>query len=47
MRIRTNSAILSGLVLWAACGLRLKDGKDTDLAVARDRAREFKARAGC
>jgi hypothetical protein len=25
--------------------VRLKDGKNTDLAVARDRAREFKARA--
>ena len=27
--------------------VRLKDGKDTDLTVARDRAREFKARLGC
>jgi two-component system LytT family response regulator len=27
--------------------IRLKDGKDTDLTVARDRAREFKARLGC
>lgn len=27
--------------------IRLKDGKDTDLTVARDRAREFKARVGC
>jgi two-component system, LytTR family, response regulator len=27
--------------------VRLKDGKGTDLAVARDRAREFKARVGC
>jgi two-component system LytT family response regulator len=30
-----------------ALNLRLKDGKDTDLTVARDRAREFKARVGC
>ena len=27
--------------------IRLKDGKDTDLTVARDRAREFKERVGC
>jgi len=27
--------------------LRLKDAKGTDLTVARDRAREFKTRAGC
>jgi DNA-binding LytR/AlgR family response regulator len=27
--------------------LRLKDTKGTDLTVARDRAREFKMRAGC
>lgn len=27
--------------------IRLKDGKGTDLTVARDRAREFKARVGC
>jgi two-component system LytT family response regulator len=27
--------------------VRLKDGKDTNLTVARDRAREFKSRAGC
>jgi two-component system LytT family response regulator len=27
--------------------VHLKDGKDTDLTVARDRAREFKARVGC
>jgi len=27
--------------------IRLKDAKNTDLTVARDRAREFKARAGC
>ncbi len=27
--------------------VRLRDGKDTDLTVARDRAREFKARVGC
>jgi two-component system, LytTR family, response regulator len=27
--------------------IRLKDGKSTDLTVARDRAREFKARLGC
>jgi two-component system LytT family response regulator len=26
--------------------VRLKDGKDTDLTVARDRTREFKARLG-
>jgi len=30
-----------------ALNIRLKDGKDTDLTVARDRAREFKARMGC
>ena len=30
-----------------ALNVRLKDGKDTDLTVARDRAREFKARVGC
>ncbi len=30
-----------------AINVRLKDGKDTDLTVARDRAREFKARLGC
>jgi two-component system, LytTR family, response regulator len=30
-----------------ALNLRLKDGKGTDLTVARDRAREFKARVGC
>ena len=29
-----------------AFNIRLKDGKDTDLTVARDRAREFKERAG-
>jgi two-component system, LytTR family, response regulator len=27
--------------------VRLKDPKNTDLTVARDRAREFKSRAGC
>jgi two-component system LytT family response regulator len=27
--------------------IRLKDGKNTDLTVARDRAREFKTRMGC
>lgn len=27
--------------------VRLKDGKETDLTVARDRAREFKSRLGC
>jgi DNA-binding LytR/AlgR family response regulator len=27
--------------------VRLKDGRDTDLTVARDRAREFRTRAGC
>jgi two-component system LytT family response regulator len=27
--------------------VRLKDAKNTDLTVARDRAREFKTRAGC
>ncbi len=27
--------------------IRLKDGKSTDLTVARDRSREFKARLGC
>jgi len=30
-----------------ALNVRLKDGRDTDLTVARDRAREFKARVGC
>jgi two-component system LytT family response regulator len=30
-----------------ALNVRLKDGKDTDLTVARDRARDFKARLGC
>jgi len=30
-----------------ALNLRLKDSKDTDLVVARDRAREFKSRVGC
>jgi DNA-binding LytR/AlgR family response regulator len=30
-----------------ALNVRLKDGRDTDLTVARDRARDFKARAGC
>jgi two-component system LytT family response regulator len=30
-----------------ALNLQLKDGKDTDLIVARDRAREFKGRVGC
>jgi two-component system LytT family response regulator len=30
-----------------ALNVRLKDGKDTDLTVARDRAREFKVRLGC
>jgi two-component system LytT family response regulator len=30
-----------------ALNVRLKDGKQTDLTVARDRAREFKARLGC
>jgi len=29
-----------------ALNVRLKDGKDTDLTVARDRTREFKARVG-
>jgi two-component system LytT family response regulator len=29
-----------------AFSVRLKDRKDTDLTVARDRAREFKARVG-
>jgi len=27
--------------------VRLKDAKGTDLTVARDRAREFRLRAGC
>jgi DNA-binding LytR/AlgR family response regulator len=27
--------------------IRLKDVQNTDLTVARDRAREFKARLGC
>jgi two-component system LytT family response regulator len=30
-----------------ALNIRLKDDKNTDLTVARDRAREFKVRAGC
>jgi two-component system LytT family response regulator len=30
-----------------ALNVRLKDGKNTDLTVARDRAREFKAQVGC
>lgn len=30
-----------------ALNIRLKDDKNTDLTVARDRAREFKTRAGC
>jgi len=30
-----------------ALNIRLKDEKNTDLTVARDRAREFKIRAGC
>ena len=30
-----------------ALNLRLKDGKDTDLTVARDRARDFKEKLGC
>lgn len=30
-----------------ALNVRLKDGKNTELTVARDRAREFKMRAGC
>ncbi len=30
-----------------ALNIRLKDSKNTDLTVARDRAREFKIRAGC
>ena len=30
-----------------ALNLRLKDGKDTDLTVARDRARDFKEKVGC
>jgi two-component system LytT family response regulator len=30
-----------------ALNVRLKDGKGTDLTVARDRAREFKTRVGC
>jgi hypothetical protein len=27
--------------------VRLKDARNTDLTVARDRARDFKARIGC
>ena len=30
-----------------ALNVRLKDGKETDLAVSRDRARDFKTRVGC
>jgi two-component system LytT family response regulator len=33
-------------LIGGALNVRLKDGKDTDLTVARDRAREFKARLG-
>jgi two-component system LytT family response regulator len=36
-------ASLSG----GSLNVRLKDGKGTDLVVARDRAREFKERVGC
>lgn len=36
-------AALSGGML----NVRLKDARNTDLTVARDRAREFKARIGC
>jgi len=36
-------AILPG----GSLNVRLKDGKHTELTVARDRAREFKARVGC
>ena len=35
-----------GLLSGGALNVRLKDGKDTELLVARDRAREFKARIG-
>jgi len=35
-----------GLLTGGTLSVRLKDGKETELTVARDRAREFKARAG-
>lgn len=34
-------------LLGGALNIRLRDGKHTDLTVARDRAREFKMRIGC
>jgi hypothetical protein len=34
-------------LLGGALNVRLKDGKGTDLTVARDRAREFKTWVGC
>jgi two-component system, LytTR family, response regulator len=40
--IKEVSSLPGGLL-----NIRLKDAKRTDLTVARDRAREFKARAGC
>jgi two-component system LytT family response regulator len=35
-----------GLLTGGALNVRLKDGKETELTVARDRAREFKAKVG-
>jgi two-component system LytT family response regulator len=35
-----------GLLPGGALNVRLKDGKETELTVARDRSREFKERAG-
>ena len=40
--IKEVTSLAGGLL-----NVRLKDGKDFDLTVARDRAREFKERAGC
>jgi len=40
--IKEVTSLAGGLL-----NVRLKDGKDSDLTVARDRAREFKERAGC
>jgi len=40
--IKEVTSLAGGLL-----NVRLKDGKDSDLTVARDRAREFKERVGC
>jgi two-component system LytT family response regulator len=34
------------LLMGGALNIRLKDGKETELTVARDRAREFKTKVG-